>query len=87
MADIKDEELEVDEIIEEDEILVAYDIASYPSDLSLNGIREMWDNGGIVIPEFQRNFVWTIKQSSLLIESFLLGLPVQIGRASCRERV
>ena len=36
----------------------------------------MWDNGGIVIPEFQRNFVWTIKQSSLLIESFLLGLPV-----------
>src|SRR5690606_22122035 len=25
---------------------------------------------------FQRNFVWSIKQSSLLIESFLLGLPV-----------
>ncbi|MHC4454520.1 MAG: GmrSD restriction endonuclease domain-containing protein [Planctomycetota bacterium] len=76
MADIKDEELEVDEVIEEDEILVSYDIAAYPSDLSLNGIKEMWDNGGIVIPEFQRNFVWTIKQSSLLIESFLLGLPV-----------
>ena len=28
------------------------------------------------MPEFQRNFVWNIKQSSLLIESFLLGLPV-----------
>src|ERR1035438_2423376 len=30
----------------------------------------------IVIPEFQREFVWTIKQSSLLIDSFLRGLPV-----------
>jgi len=28
------------------------------------------------VPEFQRNFVWSMKQSSLLIESFLLGLPV-----------
>jgi uncharacterized protein with ParB-like and HNH nuclease domain len=30
----------------------------------------------IVIPKFQRKYVWTIKQASLLVESFLLGLPV-----------
>jgi uncharacterized protein with ParB-like and HNH nuclease domain len=38
----------------------------------------MWGNGNkdIKIPDFQRGFVWTIKQSSLLIESFLIGLPV-----------
>jgi hypothetical protein len=36
----------------------------------------MWDAGDITIPDFQRNFVWSVSQSSLLIESFLLGLPV-----------
>ena len=72
----KEEELEVDENIEENQAYVTYDIAAYPADLSLNTIKEMWDNEDIVIPEFQRNFVWSIEQSSLLIESFLLGLPV-----------
>lgn len=76
MTDIKDEELEVDEVIEEDEVSVEYDIASYPSDLTLSVLAEMWENDDIIIPEFQRNFVWNMKQSSLLIESFLLGLPV-----------
>lgn len=36
----------------------------------------MWNDNGIIIPDFQREFVWNIRQSSLLIESFLLGLPV-----------
>src|SRR5258705_4089857 len=72
-----DDELEVDEVMEdEDEVAVTYDIASYPSDLTLSVLYEMWGNGDIVIPEFQRNFVWNIRQSSLLIDSFLLGLPV-----------
>lgn len=70
------EELEVDEVFDEPEAFISYDIASYPSDLTLSVLSEMWKNGDIVIPEFQRNFVWNISQSSLLIESFLLGLPV-----------
>jgi Protein of unknown function DUF262 len=70
------DELEVDEVIDEEEAYVPYDIASYPSDLTLSVLADMWKNGDIFIPEFQRNFVWSIKQSSLLIESFLLGLPV-----------
>ncbi len=70
-----DLDLEIDET-QEDSPLVTYDIATYPSDFTLSGIVEMWKNGDITIPEFQREFVWTIKQSSLLIESFLLGLPV-----------
>ncbi len=69
-------ELIVDGEQDDGEAFVTYDIASYPSDLTLSGIRDMWTNGDIVIPEFQRNFVWTISQASLLIESFLLGLPV-----------
>jgi hypothetical protein len=71
-----DDPLLVDEEMEEDEAPVAYDIASYPSDLTLSVVNEMWKNKDIIIPEFQRNFVWNIKQSSLLIHSFLLGLPV-----------
>lgn len=61
---------------EDDEVYVTFDIATYPSDFTLYGIVKMWDDKGILIPDFQREFVWNIKQSSLLIESFLLGLPV-----------
>src|SRR5271157_3993908 len=68
--------IEVDDEIQDDEALITYDIATYPSDFTLSGIVDMWDNGDITIPEFQREFIWNIKQSSLLIESFLLGLPV-----------
>ncbi|MGD0191222.1 MAG: DUF262 domain-containing protein [Rhizomicrobium sp.] len=70
------DEIEVFEEQEEDEVYVKYDIATYPSDLTLSGILELWNQDEIQIPEFQRDFVWKIKQSSLLIESFLLGLPV-----------
>lgn len=71
------EEIEVEETEgSDDEAFVTYDIASYPSDYTLSVIEEMWKKGDIIIPHFQRKFVWTIKQSSLLIESLLMGLPV-----------
>ncbi len=71
------ESLEIQEEDEQtDEVLVEYDIAAYPSDNTLNVLFEMWKNKDITIPDFQRGFVWSIKQSSLLIESFLIGLPV-----------
>jgi hypothetical protein len=75
MAD-RTSEIELEPEQEEDEVYVQYDIATYPSDHTLMGMAELWHRGDIVIPDFQREFVWTIKQSSLLIESFLLGLPV-----------
>ena len=61
-----------------DEVLVEYDIAAYPSDNTLEVLYKMWGDGkkDITIPDFQRGFVWTIKQASRLIESFLIGLPV-----------
>tara|TARA_R110002110_G_C13441379_1_gene716183 strand:- start:1818 stop:2900 length:1083 start_codon:yes stop_codon:yes gene_type:complete len=55
---------------------IEYDIATYPSDFTLEVMVDMWRNDDIVIPKFQRNFTWTIEQSSRLIESFLMGLPV-----------
>ncbi len=75
MAD--EEELVVEDAEQaEDEAFVTYDIAAYPADYTLSVLSEMWENGDIIIPPFQRKFVWTIKQSSMLIESLLMGLPV-----------
>ena len=76
MATKEIEDLVVDEVIDEEDALITYDIATYPSDMTLSVINDMWMHGDIEIPEFQRNFVWSIHQSSLLIESFLVGLPV-----------
>src|SRR4051812_6144401 len=58
------------------EKFVPYDIATYPSDFTLQGINDLWTNEELTIPDFQRGYVWKLKQASLLIESFLLGLPV-----------
>ncbi len=71
-----DEDLNVDEEIDEESVTIDYDIASYPSDFTLSGIAQMWKDGDIIIPDYQREFVWSRRQSSLLIDSFLCGLPV-----------
>lgn len=77
MAKVEPEILEIErEDDDSNEVLVEYDIATYPSDNTLNVLNEMWKNKDITIPDFQRGFVWTMKQSSRLIESFLIGLPV-----------
>lgn len=54
----------------------AYEIATYPADFTLEGIVQQWKTEEVVIPPFQRGFVWTQAQASKLIESFLVGLPV-----------
>lgn len=71
-----EDDLSVEEEPEEESVAIDYDIASYPSDFTLSGIAQMWKDKDIVIPDYQREFVWSIRQSSLLIDSFLCGLPV-----------
>jgi len=72
------DEFDVDDEDDNDDVgpHIEFEIATYPSDLTLSVIHEMWRAGDIRIPTFQRNFVWNIKQASRLIESFLVGLPV-----------
>ena len=53
-----------------------YQITTYPADFTLEGLHRKWNNSEILIPDFQREFVWTRVQASRLIESFLCGLPV-----------
>jgi len=69
-------DLDIEDEPDEGAVSVVYDIATYPSDFTLSGIAQMWKDGDIEIPDFQREFVWSINQSSLLIDSFLCGLPV-----------
>jgi len=54
----------------------SYEVITYPADFTLEGLVSKYKKGTLLVPGFQRNFVWNIKQASRLIESFLLGLPV-----------
>jgi len=65
-SEIEDQEMEV----------VVYKISNYPADYTLQGLYDKEKGQEIIIPPFQRGFVWTLSQASKLIESFLLGLPV-----------
>ena len=51
-------------------------MVSTPNDFNTKTLVDFIDSGVIVIPGFQRNFVWDIRRSSRLIESLLVGLPV-----------
>ncbi|HWB12404.1 MAG TPA: DUF262 domain-containing protein [Pirellulales bacterium] len=54
----------------------SFEIVTYPADFTLEILNEKMARGDIVVPKFQRKFIWKPKQSSRLIESFLLGIPV-----------
>ncbi|MBS7660534.1 DUF262 domain-containing protein [Pseudomonas lalucatii] len=69
------EELQVE--VENDELAyVEFDISSTPSDPQLEQLVTQLENKDILIPFYQRRYVWKIDQASRLIESFLMGLPV-----------
>ena len=67
-------ETEESEIEEAD--VIKYSITHYPADYTLGTYLDKSQSGQLIIPEFQRNFIWGIVQASKLMESFLLGLPV-----------
>ncbi len=73
-------DLDLEQVDSEDEDYASapddYQISTYPADLTLEMLYEKWLSGEITVPEFQRDFVWQPVQSSRLIESFLVGLPV-----------
>lgn len=55
---------------------VHYDITSYGIDFDVEGLVKRINRNAIVVPEFQRRFVWSLPEASRFIESLLLGLPV-----------
>ncbi|MFC2042413.1 DUF262 domain-containing protein [Chloroflexota bacterium] len=77
---IPESELVIEDIASEDEDaetgVPIYRIGSYPSDPTLEGLKTKREREEIIIPRFQRGWVWSPAQASRLVESFLLGLPV-----------
>jgi hypothetical protein len=55
---------------------VEFDISVSPADPTLELLASKVANGEIIVPFYQRKYVWKIEQASRLIESFLMGLPV-----------
>lgn len=75
--DDQDEYAELETEIENDDVpYVEYDISVSPSDPSLELLATQIVRKDIIIPFYQRKYVWKIEQASRLIESFLMGLPV-----------
>lgn len=70
-------DLDVDEELrDEEESYFEYSLTSYPADFTLAVLFHQWQEGEIVVPDYQRGYVWSIEQASKLIESFLIGLPI-----------
>lgn len=55
---------------------VEFNIVVTASDWTLELLASKFQSGDIVIPDYQRKFVWDIRRASTLIESFAIGLPV-----------
>lgn len=73
-------EKEFDDIEPEDDSdgsnVLKYSITSYGADYPVDALVKRLNNQGILIPDFQRSYVWTWGQASRFVESLILGLPV-----------
>ena len=69
---------EIDESLDEvDEVVpFKYSITSYGADYPVDSLVKRISMDDILIPNFQRGYVWSLKEASRFVESLLLGLPV-----------
>ena len=56
--------------------VVEYDISCANAQDRIRQLVDMLNGGEIVIPDFQRQYVWDMAGASRLIESIILGLPI-----------
>jgi len=68
--------LEDDSEVDQEIYISEYDITSTPNDFNIITIGSYIESGAIVLPTFQRHFVWDKARASKFIESLILGLPV-----------
>ena len=57
-------------------IPLRYDITSFGIDFDIEGLVRRLNEGDVLVPDWQRHYVWNIRQASSFVESLLLGLPV-----------
>lgn len=73
-----EEDVPIDDTIDEttETSTVEFNIVVTATDWSLDQLANMFISGDIVVPDYQRKYVWDIRRASKLIESFAIGLPV-----------
>lgn len=81
------EKNEVEELSFEDDDgtkIGRYEISSYNLDKPIETLIKWKENGKLVVPDFQRDFVWKFNVACRLIDSVLLNLPIP-GIFVCRR--
>lgn len=68
--------VDADELDEEVGEEIRYTISSYGADYPVDSLVQRIETKHIIVPTFQRGYVWTLPQASRFVESLLLGLPV-----------
>jgi uncharacterized protein with ParB-like and HNH nuclease domain len=78
MAKFGNEEITIEDATsdETETSTVEFNIVVTASDWTLELLASKFQSGDIIVPDYQRKFVWDIKRASILIESFAIGLPV-----------
>lgn len=51
-------------------------LKSKPSHLRYDGLKSNIENGNILIPQFQRDFVWSKADAARLLDSIIKGYPI-----------
>src|SRR5438128_10800364 len=71
-------EREIDESLDDVDEVVPFrnSITSYGADYPVDGLVKRIATHDIIIPKFQRGYVWSLREASRFVESLLLGLPV-----------
>ena len=70
---------EIEDIPEEEEDYSEeglFETQSWGADLSFRDILLRYEEGELIKPEIQRNYVWDKKEAGRFVESLLLGLPI-----------
>ena len=68
--------IEIDDNAENENDSIYFAISSFGADYTVDGLIKRLEKNQIVVPEFQRRYVWDIKKASRFIESLIIGLPV-----------
>lgn len=78
MENTEDNQIDIEYFIDEETetSTVEFNIVVTASDWTLELLAAKFISGDIIIPDYQRKFVWDIRRASTLIESFAIGLPV-----------
>lgn len=70
------QEIEIEDSAIEENDSVYFSISSFGADYTVDGLIKRLDKKQIIVPKFQRRYVWDIKKASRFIESLIIGLPV-----------